>query len=123
MKTELEGRTRRFSGALVGALREFPHDMVASVLASQLFRAGTAIGAHYREANRAESTKDFVHKVALATKEGAETEYWLELCLDTGIGPHQQLLELSNEVGQLVAILVTIGRNARKKPSQSTKRS
>jgi four helix bundle protein len=121
MKTELEGRTRRFSGALVGALRGFPHDMVAKVLASQLFRAGTAIGAHYREANRAESMKDFLHKVALATKEGAE--YWLELCLDAGIGPHQQLIELSNEVGQLVAILVTIGKNARKKPSQRTKRS
>jgi len=123
MKTELEGRTRRFSCSLVGALREFPDDMVERVVASQLLRAGTAIGAHYREANRAESTRDFVHKVAVATKEGAETEYWLELCLDAGIGPRVQLLQLSYEVGQLVAILVTIGKNAMNKAPQTTKRS
>ncbi len=52
-----------------------PAAIAARVVTSQLLRAATSIGANYREANRAESKADFVHKVGLALKEAAETEY------------------------------------------------
>lgn len=49
------------------------------VLSKQLLRSGTAVGALVREAEHAESTADFIHKMAIAQKEANETEYWLEL--------------------------------------------
>ncbi len=49
-------------------------------IATQLFRAATSIGANVREAQNAESKKDFVHKMKIAAKEADETEYWPTLC-------------------------------------------
>lgn len=53
------------------------------VLSKQLLRSGTSIGANLREANNAESTADFIHKLGIAQKEADETLYWLELLYQT----------------------------------------
>ena len=50
------------------------------VIARQLLKAGTSIGANVREAQNAESKADFIHKMKIAAKEADETEYWLLLC-------------------------------------------
>lgn len=49
-------------------------------MSSQFFRSGTSVGANTREAQNAESKKDFIHKFKIAAKEADEVEYWLELC-------------------------------------------
>ena len=86
MKTELEGRSKRFSLELISVLKSFPRGFLGEVIGRQLLKSGTSIGANYREANRAGSKADFVHKVNLAEKEAAETVYWLELCEEAGLG-------------------------------------
>lgn len=50
------------------------------VIARQLLKSGTSIGANIREAQSAESKTDFIHKMKIAAKEADETEYWLLLC-------------------------------------------
>ena len=50
------------------------------VIAKQLLRCGTSIGASVNEAQSAESKADFIHKMKVASKEAEETEYWLLLC-------------------------------------------
>jgi four helix bundle protein len=50
------------------------------VVARQVLKAGTSIGANIREAQNAESKLDFIHKLKIAAKEADETEYWLLLC-------------------------------------------
>ena len=50
------------------------------VMATQLLKAGTSIGANVREAQNAESKIDFIHKMKIAAKEADETEYWPLLC-------------------------------------------
>ncbi|HAN18585.1 MAG: four helix bundle protein [Bacteroidetes bacterium GWC2_33_15] len=50
------------------------------VIAKQLLKSGTSIGANIREAQNAESKADFIHKLKIAAKEADETEYWLVLC-------------------------------------------
>lgn len=50
------------------------------IIADQLFRSGTSIGANTREAQNAESKLDFIHKFKIAAEEADETQYWLELC-------------------------------------------
>lgn len=53
------------------------------ILSKQLLRSGTAVGALVREAQNGESTKDFIHKLAIAQKECDESIYWLELLKET----------------------------------------
>ena len=50
------------------------------VIARQLLKAGTSIGANAMEAQNAESKADFIHKMKIAAKEADETQYWLLLC-------------------------------------------
>ncbi len=49
-------------------------------MASQMFRSGTSIGANIREAQNAESKRDFIHKFKISAKEADELEYWILLC-------------------------------------------
>jgi four helix bundle protein len=116
MKTELEGRMKTFAVQVVKTVAAFPKNAEGQIIGRQLLRAGTSIGANYCEANRAESRNDFIHKVGVAEKEAAETIYWLEICRDTKLGTEKQITELLNEAGQLLAILITIGRKAKTKP-------
>lgn len=50
------------------------------VIANQLLKSGTSIGANVHEAQNAESMLDFIHKMKIALKELEETKYWLILC-------------------------------------------
>jgi len=50
------------------------------VIARQLLKSGTSIGANVREAQNAESKADFIHKLKIAAKEADETEYWFLIC-------------------------------------------
>lgn len=74
-------------------------------MASQMIRSGTSVGANVREAQRAQSKKDFHHKMKIALKEAEETQYWLEL-INSEICPiDERLMGLSDEV---IRLLVSI---------------
>ena len=73
-KTELETRTKEFALNLIDLLSRIPRNRAGDVVAKQILRSGTSIGANYREANRAESKADFLHKLGISTKEAAETD-------------------------------------------------
>lgn len=62
------------------------------VIANQLMRSGTSIGANIREAQNSESRADFIHKLKIAAKEAEETEYWLLLCKHSPDYPFQETL-------------------------------
>jgi four helix bundle protein len=114
-KNELEQRTLAFAIAVVRFVTAFPETAIARPIARQLLRAGTSIGANYREANRAESRDDFVHKTAIAEKEAAETDYWLEMCRQIPLGDPVVSDALSRESRELLAIFTTINRKAKRR--------
>jgi four helix bundle protein len=87
MKKELEARTKQFALRVINLISSLPKRRVADVLGHQLLKSGTSIGANYREANRAQSREDFIHKIAICEKEAAETEYWVELLMEAGLAP------------------------------------
>jgi four helix bundle protein len=113
VKTEFEGRTKKFAVQVVRAVGSFPKAIDGQIIGRQLLKAGTSIGANYREANRAESRVDFVHKIGIAEKEAAETIYWLEICQECRLGDKEKVDNLLKEAGELLAILITIGRKAK----------
>jgi four helix bundle protein len=112
-RTELEVRTKRFALDLIDLVERLPNGRAGDVVGRQLLRSGTSIGANYREANRAESKNDFIHKVGISTKEAAETEFWLELVSESKHLKTEGSGEVLSESRELLAILTSIGRNTK----------
>jgi four helix bundle protein len=79
------------------------------VIANQLLKSGTSIGANIREAQNAESKADFIHKFKIAAKEIEETIYWLELCKFSNNYPNvDDLIEQVNNISRIVnKIIIT----------------
>jgi four helix bundle protein len=113
-KAELEQRTKRFALRVIGFVAELPKSKVNDVLGYQLLKSGTSIGANYREANRAESRNDFIHKIGVVEKEAAETQYWLELSQKARLGSTQERQWLLQESGELLAIFTSIGKTTKR---------
>ncbi len=72
-------KTINFSLAVIGYCEVLEHDR-KYVIAKQLLRSATSIGANVFEAQNAESKADFIHKMKIAAKEASESLYWLILC-------------------------------------------
>ena len=78
------------------------------VIARQVLKSGTSIGANVREAQNAESKADFIHKLKIAAKEAEGTDYWLLLCKLSGSYPydeflHQNLMELVKILSKIIS--------------------
>ena len=84
-----------------------------SVIASQIGRSGTSIGANIFEANYAQSKKDFVSKLEIALKEASETGYWLELLRRTGYIDEMVFKSLDNKCVSIRVMLIASCRTAK----------
>ena len=85
MQQDLRQRTKQFALRVIKLYLAVPSKGVGFVLGPQLLKAGTSVGAHYREACRAKSNADFISKIVGALQELEETSYWLELLSDGGV--------------------------------------
>jgi len=85
------------------------------VLGKQLLRAGTSVGANYREASRARSESEFVAKIELCVQEADETQYWLELLRDDCGLKSGALEKLWTEADELICIFVTMSKNTKQR--------
>ena len=112
-KHVLEQRTKTFALRVIAFVSSLPRNKVTDVLGYQLLKAGTSIGANYREANRAESRNDFIHKIGIVEKEASQTCYWLELFEESGIGDVEALAWLKKEATELLAIFTAIGKKCK----------
>ena len=81
------------------------------IMAKQLLRSGTSIGANVKEAVRGQSKADFFAKLSIALKEASETEYWLELLYESGYLDKVKFSEIYKINQELIAILVAILKN------------
>lgn len=112
-KLELEKRTKQFAIRIIKFAATLPYGKVGDVIRYQLVKAGTSVGANYREANRAESRNDFIHKIGIVEKEASESQYWLEICDEAKLGDAEQRTWLLAESGELLAIFTSSGRTAK----------
>ena len=76
-------KSKDFAKNIVFLCRKLKEDKAEAVLKNQLLRSGTSVGANIHEAQYAQGTKDFISKLEIALKECNESEYWLELLLET----------------------------------------
>jgi four helix bundle protein len=85
-----------------------PRGKVAQVFGAQLLRAGTSVGANYREAQRGRSLAEFKAKIGDCLREADESLYWIEHIEAEKLLPAKRLSPLKDETCQLIAIFVSI---------------
>jgi four helix bundle protein len=102
-----------FSLRILQLCRRVERRGIDRLLANQLFRAGTSIGANVREASAAQSRRDFISKMSIASKEAREALYWLELIRDSGEAENQEIKTLIDLSQELVRLLTSIVKTAR----------
>ena len=126
-KHELEKRTKDFAIRIIRFVAGLPKNPITDIVGYQLVKAGTSVGANYREANRAESRRDFIHKIAIVEKEASESQYWLELINESQewiarntpsrqfSSEDMEMLDwLLKECSELLAIFTSIGKTTKK---------
>jgi len=114
-------RTKQFGGSIVRffvSLDKKREEL--RVLGKQLLRAGTSVGANYREASRARSESEFGAKIELCVQEADETQYWLELLRDDCGSKSEALEKLWTEADELICIFVTMSKNTKRRANVET---
>jgi four helix bundle protein len=111
VRTDLVARTRDFAVRVMRLGDSLPRSRSANVIAYQLMRSGSSVGAHYREAVRCRSNAEMISKFEGALMELEETAYWLELLVELEIVTRSKLAALRHETDELIAIFVATVRN------------
>ena len=107
---ELEKRTRKFAVRIIRLSVTLPNTPEGRVVRNQITKAGTSIGANYREANRARSRADFKNKVKICESEASETQYWLEVIVEVEWKTWDEIKPDYDECSELLAIFTSIGK-------------
>jgi four helix bundle protein len=111
---DLKPRTKAFALRIIRMYSKVPkNNTVAQVLGKQVLRSGTSVGANYCEASRGRSKAEFISKIGDCLKEVEETEYWLELLVDSECAGAMRMAELLDETRQLIAIFTTIDKKSK----------
>lgn len=114
MASVLLDKSKLFALHIIKVCNEIKTSKHESVLTNQLIRAGTSVGANIREAFYAHSKADFIAKLQIALKECSESEYWLELLIESGYYSDPKILDDCIEVKKLlISSLNTAKQNAK----------
>jgi four helix bundle protein len=109
---ELQQRTKAFALRVLKLIEHLPNSIGGRVLANQVARSATSVGANYRAACRARSRAEF------ASKLGTVSLYWLELIRDGNFVPEKRIASLVSEGDELTGIF-TSGRRSASRPQPS----
>ncbi len=95
-------KSKTFALDIIRVCNEIKSKKHESVLTNQLIRSGTSVGANIREAFYAHGKVDFIAKLQIALKECSESEYWLELLIESGYCDDRAVLDKCVEVKRIL---------------------
>ena len=107
-------KSKAFALDIIRVCNEIKQSKRESVLTNQLIRSGTSIGANTREAFYAHGKADFIAKLQIALKECSESEYWLELLIESGYYGDSSVLQQCVEVKKLLIASINTAKNGGK---------
>ena len=110
---DITERTFRFATRVVRLVNALPRTVAGDVIARQVMRAGSSVGANVEEAQAASSAKEFSRRMEIAQSEAREVLYWLRLIAECELAPKSRLAELLQEADELVCIITTIAKRSR----------
>lgn len=98
----LLNKSKSFALDIIKICNEVKKEKHESILTNQLVRSGTSIGANIREAFYAHGKADFIAKLQIALKECSESEYWLELLIESGYYNDKTILDKCIEIKKIL---------------------
>jgi four helix bundle protein len=110
----LRRRTKAFAFDILELCQRLPKSEEARIVGRQLLRAGMSVGANYRAVSRARSNAEFISKINVVIEEADETLFWLEMLSEKNIANGAATDALLREGNELLRIMVTSQRTARK---------
>ena len=111
MSSPLLEKSKAFALAVIKVCNDVKSSKRESVLTNQLIRSGTSIGANIREAFYAHGRADFIAKLQIPLKECSESEYWLELLIESGYYDNRTILEQCIEVKKLLIASINTAKS------------
>ena len=114
MESVLRDKSYSFALRIVRLYRYLKNEHREYVLSKQVLRSGTSIGALVREAQYAQSRKDFINKLSVSLKEANETDYWLNLLKDTSYISEKMHESIESDVKELIKILTSSIKTTKK---------
>ena len=118
---DIKTRTKEFALRIIKMTVAIPIHYSSQAISHQIIRSATSVGANYRAACRSKSRRDFVNKMKLVEEELDETSYWLELIEETNVFPAGKVSPLIDEAQELISIIVTSIKTARKNEKRMPK--
>lgn len=122
-KEAMKKRTKQFALRVINLAGALPENAVGRAIANQVIRSGTSVGANYRAALRARSSKDFINKIGVVLEESDESAFWMELIVEGNVLSENRVTTLLQEANELTAIFAathkTLKANARRKNPKS----
>ena len=112
---DLEERTAKFGERVIVFTKTLPRNEITRPIMTQLIKSATSIGANYCEADDAESSKDFVHKIGICRKESRESKHWLRMIATACPELVGQSRVLWSEAKELNLIFNSIARKIKSK--------
>ena len=104
----IETKSFDFAVRIVGLYKHLTQEKKEFVMAKQLLRCGTIIGANVAEAEKGQSKADFNAKMNIAMKEANETYYWLRLLRRTDYLNEKEFLSMEKDIREILAIITAI---------------
>jgi four helix bundle protein len=115
---ELRNRTKQYALRIMKVVEALPTSIRGRVVADQLMRSGTSVGANYRAVCRARSRKEFIAKLGVVIEEGDESAFWLEVTIESGLLSEKRLGPLLKEADELVAIMTAARKTAERRAAR-----
>jgi four helix bundle protein len=113
MESVIDLKTKAFAVRIVRFYKYLTEEKKENVLAKQILRSGTSIGANTRERKNAQSKADFVNKLAIALKEADETQYWLELLVESELIDKTVFTSLNEDLKEIIALITSSIKTAK----------
>jgi four helix bundle protein len=109
---ELKKRLKNFAIRILKLIDSLPNTVAGRTIANQLARSGTSTAANYRAACRGKSRADFTAKLGIVEEEADESEFWLEMIIETKLLKASLVEPLRQEASEIVAIMVSSRKTA-----------
>ena len=108
METAIQDKSFRFAIRIVNLCKYLQQEQNEYILAKQLMRSGTSIGANVAEAQQAQSRPDFISKLNVSLKEAYETNYWLRLLHETQYLSQEAFESIIADCSEVEKLLISI---------------
>ncbi len=108
---QMRKRTKQFAVRSIRLFQALPKTDEARIIGKQFLRSATSVGANYRAVCRARSKAEFFSKLSITLEEADESQFWMEVMIESEIMSEQRLAGLMKEAGEITAILTTARSN------------